>query len=357
MTNHILLVLNLGSTSTKLAAFDGKTCRFSDTLRHAVTELAPFPDIHDQYAFRKSAILASLAAHNVDLTQLTAVVSRGGTLKPMPGGVYKISESLVADARSGRFGKHACNLGCEIAFDIARELGLPALTVDPPSSDELCDEARFTGLPGIKRRSLYHALNQRAIAHRLAADLKKSPAEVNAIVVHLGGGISVGAHAQGRVIDVNNALDGDGPFSPERAGTLPAGDVVAMSLSGRHSREDLMKMLAGKGGLVALVGTTDGQELEKRIAAGDEAARAAVSAMAFAIAKAIGAAAAVLAGRVDAIAITGGLAHWKRLVEMISARVAFIAPIRLYPGEDEIGALAEGALRVLSGEETAKSYG
>jgi butyrate kinase len=357
MTNHTLLVLNLGSTSTKLAVFDGATERFSQTLRHAVAELAPFPDIHDQYAFRKSAILACLAAHGCDLDGLTAVVSRGGTLKPMPGGVYAISEELVADARSGRFGKHACNLGCEIAFDIARELGVPALTVDPPSSDEMCDEARVTGLPGIARRSLYHALNQRAIARRLAADLGKNPSDLDAIVVHLGGGISVGAHHKGRVVDVNNALDGDGPFSPERAGTLPAGDVVALCFSGRHTRDELTKMLAGKGGLVAHVGTTDGQELEKRIAAGDEGARRAVAAMAFGVAKAIGAAAAVLSGRVDAIAITGGLAHWSRLVEMIRERVAFIAPIRLYPGEDEIGALAEGALRVLDGEEAAQTYG
>jgi butyrate kinase len=356
MTNNILLVLNLGSTSTKLAAFAGDVCRFTETIRHTAAELAPFADIRDQYAFRKAAILACLDGHGLGLQDLTAIVSRGGLFAPMPGGVYAIDDKLAADARSSRYGKHACNLSCEIAFDLARELGIPALTVDPVTSDELCDEARFTGLPQIRRRSIYHALNQRAIARRLAADLGKTTTDVNAIVVHLGGGISVGAHERGRVIDVNNALDGDGPFSPERAGTLPAGDLIALCFSGRHTREDLMKLLAGKGGLVAHLGTTDGQELEKRIVAGDADARRAVAAMAFGIAKAIGAAACVLSGRVDAIAMTGGLAHWQRLVEMISQRVAFIAPIRLYPGEDEIGALAAGALRVLAGEERAKSY-
>jgi butyrate kinase len=357
MTNHILLVLNFGSTSTKIAVFDDDTCRFSQTLRHCANDLAPFAAIRDQYAFRKAAIVAGLAEHGVGLDDLTAIVSRGGLLKPIPGGVYAIDEALVADARSGRFGSHACNLCCEIAFDLGREFGVPALTVDPPSSDELVEEARVTGLPEIARRSLYHALNQRAIARRAAADLGRAVTELNLIVVHLGGGISVGAHERGRVIDVNNAVDGEGPFSPERAGTLPASDLVTLCFSGRHSRAEVMKLLAGKGGLVAHLGTTDGEALERRIAGGDADAHRIVSAMAYNVAKAIGAAATVLAGRVDAIVITGGLAHWKRLVEMISTRVAFLAPSRLYPGEDEIGALAAGALRVLSGQEAAKTYG
>jgi butyrate kinase len=357
MTDHILLVLNFGSTSTKLAVFDDDACRFSLTLRHSVADLAPFGDIGEQYAFRRSAIIASLADHGVALRDLTAIVSRGGLLKPIPGGVYAIGEELVADAKSGRYGKHACNLCCEVAFDLGRELGVPAFTVDPPSSDELNDEARVTGLPTIARRSLYHALNQRAIARRFAADLGRDVTGMNLIVVHLGGGISVGAHEGGRVVDVNNAVDGEGPFSPERAGTLPAGDLAALCFSGQHTREEVMRLITGKGGLVAHLGTTDGQELEKRIAAGDEDVRRVVSAMAYHVARAVGAAATVLAGRVDAVVMTGGLAHWTRLVEMISVRVAFLAPIRLYPGEDEIGALAAGALRVLSGEETAKTYG
>jgi butyrate kinase len=274
----------------------------------------------------------------------------------MPCGVYTIGPALVADARSGRYGQHVCNLGCEIAFNLGNELGIPALTVDPPTSDELCDEARFSGLPQIGRRTVWHALNQGAIAHRLAQDLGKTRADINAVIAHLGGGISVGAHARGRVVDVNNCLDGDGPFSPERAGSLPTGDLIGLCFSGRYSRADLMKLLAGQGGLVAHLGTTDGKELERRIAAGDSKVKITIEAMAYQVAKEIGAAASVLKGQVDAIALTGGLAHWSRLVGLISERVTFIAPVKLYPGEDEIGALAAGALRVLAGEETAKEY-
>lgn len=357
MTDHRLLVLNLGSTSTKVAAYAGAACLFSDTIRHSVDELAPFKEISQQHDFRKGVVLDRLRAHGLDLDGFTAIVSRGGLIKPMPGGVYRIGPELVADAKSGRYGQHACNLGCEIAFNLASELGVTALTVDPPISDDLCDEARVTGLPELERRSVYHALNQRAIALRLAADLGKKPAELNAIVVHLGGGISVGAHARGRVVDVNNCLDGDGPFSPERAGTLPAGDLIALCFSGQYTQGELQKRLAGKGGLAAHLGTTDGQEIEARIVDGDEMARATLTAMAYHIAKEIGAAACVLSGQVDAIAVTGGLANWSRLVGLVEARVRFIAPVRLYPGEDEIGALAAGALRVLAGEETAKTYG
>lgn len=352
-----LLILNLGSTSTKVAAYAGGTCLFSDTIRHSVEDLKPFKDISQQHDFRKGLVLDRVREHGLDLNGFAAVVSRGGLIKPVPCGVYRIGPELVADAKSGRYGQHACNLGCEIAFNLATELGVPALTVDPPIADDLCDEARVTGLPEMTRRSVYHALNQRAIALRLAHDLGKTLAELNAIVVHLGGGVSVGAHERGRVVDVNNCLDGDGPFSPERAGTLPAGDLVAMCFSGRTTQAELQKRLAGKGGLAAHLGTTDGQEIEKRIASGDETARRIIEAMAYHIAKEIGAAACVLSGRVDAIAVTGGLANWSRLVGLIAARVRFIAPVKLYPGEDEIGALAAGALRVLAGEETAKTYG
>jgi butyrate kinase len=354
--DQVLLILNLGSTSSKVAACAGDAGLWSHTIRHSAAELAPFADISGQYEFRKSAVLDLLRERGFDLRRCAAIVSRGGLLKPAPGGVYAIGPKLVADAKSGRYGRHACNLGCELAFNLARELGIPALTVDPPTSDDLCDEARYCGLPQIARRSVYHALNQRAIARRLAADLGKAPDQLNAVVAHLGGGISVGAHARGRVIDVNNCLDGDGPFSPERAGSLPAGDLVALCFSGRYSHQEILKLISGRGGLVAHLGTTDGEELERRIAAGDAPARAAVAAMAYQVAKEIGAAAVVLSGQVDAIALTGGLAHWSRLVGLIGERVRFIAPVRLYPGEDEIAALAAGALRVLRGEETARSY-
>ncbi len=356
MTDTTLLVLNLGSTSTKLAVFAGEKCLFSETVRHSVDDLKPFKSISEQHDFRKSAVLKRLRAHGIDPRHLTAIVSRGGLLKPIPAGVYEIGPALAADARSGRYGQHACNLGCEIAFNLGCELGIPALTVDPPTCDDMCDEARYSGIPQIARRSVYHALNQRAIARRLAADLGKAPAGLNAIIAHLGGGISVAAHAHGKVVDVNNALDGDGPFSPERAGTVPAGDLAALCFSGSYSREQVQRLLCGKGGLVAHLETTDGQEVESRIARGDSKAQKTVEAMAYQVAKEIGAAACVLSGEVDAIALTGGLAHWSRLVTLISDRVRFLAPVLLYPGEDEIGALASGALRALAGEATVKAY-
>lgn len=357
MTATTLLVLNLGSTSTKAAAFAGEKCLFSETVRHSVDDLKPFKSISEQHDFRKTAVLKLLRAHGLDPRDLTAIVSRGGLLKPIPAGVYEIGPDLVADARSGKYGQHACNLGCEIAFNLGRELGIPALTVDPPTCDDMCDEARFTGIPQISRRSVWHALNQRAIARRLAADLGKAPTGLNAVIAHLGGGISVGAHARGRVIDVNNCLDGDGPFSPERAGSLPTADLIAMCFSGSYSRDEILKLICGKGGMVAYLGTIDGQDVESRIARGDTKAQKTVEAMAYQVAKEIGAAACVLSGEVDAIALTGGLAHWSRLVTLISDRVRFIAPVRLYPGEDEIGALAAGALRALAGEEATKRYG
>lgn len=356
MSGLLLLVINPGSTSTKAAIYSDATPVETSTIRHSAEQIAQFPDIADQYDFRRASILDWVREKGFELKAFNAIVARGGTLKPIPGGVYAIDDDLVADAKSGRFGKHVCNVGCQIAYDLGRELGIPALTVDPPMVDELCDEARICGLASINRRSAFHALNQRAIARKLATDLGKSVETMNAIVVHLGGGISVGAHAKGRIIDVNNALDGDGPFSPERAGTVPAGDLVGLCFSGKHTQQEIRKMLSGRGGLVAHLASTDGMEIEARIAAGDAKATLVVDAMAFNIAKSIGAAATVLCGDVDAIALTGGLAHWSRLVDLIRARVAFIAPVKLFPGEDEIGALASGALRVLKGEETARSY-
>ncbi len=357
MPDQRLLLINLGSTSTKLAVFDDRHCRFVETIRHPADVLAPFEDVSAQHDFRKSAIVDRLRTHGVDPRSLTAIVSRGGVLKPVPAGVYAIGPELVADARSSRYGRHACNVGCEIAFDLAAELGIVALMVDPPTCDDLCDEARFTGLPRITRRAAWHALNQRATARRLAADLGKTHGELHAVIAHLGGGISIGAHAGGRVIDVNNCLDGDGPFSPERAGSLPTGALVSLCFSGAHTEEEIRRLLAGKGGLFAHLGTTDGEEIERRIRGGDLAAQKTVDAMAFQVAKSIGAAACALNGRIDAIALTGGLAHWSRLVDLIRERVRFLAPVRLYPGEDEIGALAAGALRALAGEETIRQYG
>jgi butyrate kinase len=356
MSEKKLFIFNSGSTSTKVAIYADDKCLFSTTLRHSAEDIAKFKDISEQYGFRKQAILDLLEKQGFDLKNFTAIVARGGTVKAAPGGVYEINAQFVEDANSGRFGKHATNVGCRIAYDLGQEYAIPALTVDPPTSDELCDEARFSGIPQIWRFSSFHALNQKAICRKLAQDLGKTPEDLDAIVVHLGGGISVGAHQHGRVIDVNNALDGDGPFSPERAGSLPVGDLIDLCFSGKHDRNEMRKLVSGKGGLVAYLGTTDGQELEKRIAAGDDKARKTIEAMAYQVAKEIGSAACVLSGKVEAIAFTGGLANWSRLVTLIKDRVEFIAPVRLYPGEDEIGSLAAGALRVLRGDEKAKAY-
>lgn len=351
-----ILIINPGSTSTKIAVYKDETPLFSENLKHSTADLAKFGSLWDQYDFRKKAIINAVAASGFSLNDFVAVVSRGGTVKPILGGTYLINASLAADAKSGLYGSHACNVGCQIAFDLGRQYGIDALTVDPPACDELSPEARYSGIPLIERRSSYHALNQKAIARKLARDLNKKYAELQAIVVHLGGGISVGAHCLGKVIDVNNALDGDGPFSPERSGALPVGDLIRMCYSQQYTRDEMLGFINGKGGLVAYLQTTDGLDIEERIRSGDRKAQETIQAMAYQVAKEIGAAAAVLKGRAEAIALTGGLANWKRLVELIAERVAFIAPLYLYPGENEMESLALGALRYLRGEETVQVY-
>jgi len=351
-----LLILNPGSTSTKVGVYQDETPVFVETLRHDAETIGQFKNIWEQYAFRKSAIAGVVRAKGWDFKQFTAIVSRGGIFKPIPSGVYDINQAMLDDAQSGIYGQHISSVGCQIAFDMGRELGIPAFMIDPPCCDELCDEARYTGLPQLKRRSMYHALNQKAIGRRLAKELGLEYPALRAVIAHLGGGISVAAHFLGRVIDVNNALDGDGPYSPERAGSLPAGDLIRMCFSGEYSEAQMLKMVSGKGGLLAHLNTTDGQEIEARIVNGDIKAKAVVEAMAYQISKEIGAMAAVLKGDVQAIALTGGLAHWQRLVKMISGSVNFIAPVHVYPGENEIEALALGALRALRGEEPVLKY-
>jgi butyrate kinase len=351
-----ILVINPGSTSTKVAVYEDETVLVSETLRHSAAELAPFPHIADQYAFRRDAVLDFLRRQQIDPRSLSAVVGRGGLMKPVPSGTYRVSEAMLNDLRHPQEREHASNLGCLIAQEIAAPLGLPAFTVDPVVVDEFEPLARISGLPEIERRSLSHALNIKAVARRAAADLGKPYAQLNLVIVHLGGGISVTAHRRGRMIDVNQALDGTGPFAPERAGGLPVGDVLRLAYSGRYTYDQFFKKIAGQGGLVAHLGTNDATEVERRIAAGDEHARLIYQAMAYQIAKEIGGMATVLQGDVDAIVLTGGLAHSPMLVDWIMQRVWFIAPIRLYPGEDEMLALAQGALRVLRGEEQAKEY-
>ncbi|HIP97742.1 MAG TPA: butyrate kinase [Anaerolineae bacterium] len=357
-----VLTINPGSTSTKVAVYDDETPLFVETVRHSSEELAAYPRVPDQYAFRRDAVLRLLAAHGVALASLDAVVGRGGILRPVESGTYRVNERMLTELRTPKEREHASNLGAIIADEIARRVGVPAFIVDPVCVDEFEPIARISGLPEIERRSLSHALNLKMVARRAAKELGRAYSEVNLVVVHMGGGISVAPHKRGRQVDVNQALDGTGPFSPERAGGLPVGDVLRMAYSvppydkTHYTYEEMFRKIVGQGGLVAHLGTNDATEVERRIAEGDEHARLIYEAMAYQIAKEIGLMATVLKGEVDAIVLTGGLAHSEMLLGWICERVAWIAPILVYPGEDEMLAMAQGALRVLRGEEEAREY-
>ncbi len=351
-----ILAVNPGSTSTKIAVYEDGRPILSETLRHSAEELAPFKKITEQYDFRKKVIEQALEKAGIQVGTLNAVVGRGGLFKPIPSGTYLVSEEMKATVLEARFGEHASNLGCLIADDVARDAGCKAFIVDPVVVDEMNPLARYSGLPEIPRKSILHALNQKAVARRVARDLGKPYEQLNLILVHLGGGISVGIHERGRVTDVNNALNGDGPFAPERAGGLPTGDLVKLCFSGQHTQNEIMKMLAGKGGCVSHLGTNDGREMEDRVTAGDEKFRLIIEAMAYQVSKTIGEMATVVKGRVDAIVLTGSFARFKQFVEWITERVSWIAPVKLYPGEDEMAALAEAGFRVLKGEEQAREY-
>jgi len=358
-----LLVINPGSTSTKIAVYDDEQPLFVETLRHPSQEIAAFPHILDQYDFRLKSVRGFLEEKQIPLDSLSAVVGRGGVLRPIPSGTYEVNDKMAAElGNRNKEREHASNLGGIMARDIAGRVGVPAFIVDPVAVDEFDDLARISGLPEIERKSLSHALNLKSAARRAAQDLGRPYLELDLVVVHLGGGISVTAHHKGRMVDVNQALDGTGPFAPERSGGLPVGDVVRMCF-GVHpyqgldlTYEQMFKKLAGQGGLVAHLGTNNAVEVEQRITAGDDHARLIYEAMAYQISKEIGAMATVLRGQLDAIVITGGVAHSEMLLSWIRERVGWIAPILVYPGEDEMLALAQGALRVLRGEEAARQY-
>lgn len=351
-----ILVINPGSTSTKIGVFDNETCIFEKTIRHDVEKVAKFNRVIDQYDFRKAVILDQLDYEGINISKLSAVCGRGGLLRPIEGGTYEVNAAMLEDLRQGFNGEHASNLGGIIANEIAKGLHIPSYIVDPVVVDEFDDIARFSGVPEIPRKSIFHALNQKAVARRAAKDLGKAYDKVNLIITHMGGGITVGAHKNGKVIDVNNGLHGDGPFSPERAGTVPAGDLVALCYSGQYYRDEMMKKLVGQGGLVAYLQTSDAVEVENRIENGDKVATETYEAMAYQIAKEIGSMSTVLEGQVDAIIMTGGLAYGKTFVEMISKRIDWIADTIVYPGENELQALTEGTLRVLRQEETPRIY-
>jgi len=351
-----ILVINTGSTSTKIAVFDGETEVTCCTINHSVDELMKYETMMDQFELRKKMILDVLHSKQIDLSTINAVVGRGGFLKPMEGGTYKVNNKMLTDLRWGLRGEHASNLGGILADNIAQELNVLAYTVDPVVVDEMEEIARISGMPEIKRRSIFHALNQRAVARRAAKELGKKYEEMNLIVVHLGGGISIGVHREGRVIDVSNAFDGEGPFSPERSGGVPVGKLIELCFSGKLTMEEMHKKIVGKGGLMAYLGTYDGREVRRRIAEGDTYAELIYKAMAYQIAKEIAAYAPVLYGKIDVICITGGLAHDELLVGWIKEKIAFLGEVKVYPGEDEVRSLAEGVLRVLRGEEDVKEY-
>lgn len=352
---HYILAINPGSTSTKVAVFEGTKNIKQRNLTHQKTEILKFERVADQYEFRKNAIINWLDEEGIKHEEILAVVGRGGLLRPMPSGTYLITEPMIEDLKIGIQGEHASNLGGIIARAIAEGEGIPAFIVDPVAVDEFDDIARISGLPDLPRKSLVHILNIKAVSRRVAEKLGKGLEDLNLIVAHLGGGISVSPMEKGRIIDVNNANDG-GPFSPERAGTLPVGELVKLAYSGNYTYKELKDKITMHGGLVAYLNTNDAREAEKMIEAGDKKAELVYDAMAYQIGKEIGSCAAVLWGRVDRIIITGGLAYSKMLTDRIAEMVEFIAPVEILPGEDEMQSLAEGAFRVLNNQESAKVY-
>lgn len=355
MERKYVLVINPGSTSTKVALYDQEFEVKSNKLEHSQDELAKYNSVLDQYEYRLNLINNWLKKENIQTSSLKAVVGRGGLLRPIPGGTYLVTDKMLEDLRLGIGGEHAANLGGILARGIADKENINSYIVDPVSVDEFEEVARISGLNLIERKSLIHALNIKAVSHRRAEELNKDLDELNLIVAHLGGGISVAPLEKGRMIDVNNASE-MGPFSPERTGSLPVGDLIRMCYSGKYSYEDMKKKIKGKGGLMSYLGTIDAREVEKRIEAGDEYAKLVYDAMIYQIGKEIGAAATVLKGEVDDIILTGGLAYSNYIVEKVKEMVSFIGPIVVYPGEDEMGALNKGVLRVIKGEEKAKIY-
>ncbi|ARW07425.1 Butyrate kinase [Bacillus atrophaeus] len=351
-----ILILNPGSTSTKIGVFHNERCIFEVTLRHNAEELQRFHSIIDQYGFRKRHILESLHEQGINISKFDAVCARGGLLRPIEGGTYEVNDVMIEDLKSGYAGQHASNLGGIIAREIADGLNIPSYIVDPVVVDEMSALAKISGMPEIERKSIFHALNQKAVARQAAASLGKRYENMKMIVTHMGGGITVGVHDRGKVADVNNGLHGEGPFSPERAGTVPAGDLVDLCFSGKYTREDIMKKLVGTGGLLGYLDTTDAVRVENMIQSGDEKARLIYEAMAYQVAKEIGAASAVLKGEVEVIVLTGGLAYGKSFVSSIRSYIDWISDVLVYPGENELQSLAQGALRVLLGEEQSKRY-
>lgn len=344
-----ILVINPGSTSTKIGLFVDGAESFTEGVAHSAEEIARYPSIADQLEFREKTIRACLEKRGFDIRSLSCVVGRGGLLKPIPGGVYAVGEAMKADLRSARYGEHASNLGALIADALAREIGVPAFVADPVVVDELSDLARVYGHKLFRKQSIFHALNQKAVARRWCSERGRRYEDVRLIVAHMGGGVSVGLHDGGRVVDVNNALNGEGPFSPERAGTLPAGALAKLCFSGTVTEKEVLKMINGQGGMVSLAATNDMRVLEARYMEGEAEATLVYEAFVYNVGKAIGALAAAACGKVDGIVLTGGIAYGKPVQEGLAKMAGWIAPVTVYPGEGELEALAAAGARGLDG--------
>ena len=354
--SYKILIINPGSTSTKIGVYENEKELFEETLRHSTEEISKYASIFEQREFRKEVILDILKEKNFDINTLNVVVGRGGMLKPIPGGTYAVSDKLLEDLKVGVSGQHASNLGGILAREIGDEIGVPSFIVDPVVVDELQDLARFSGVPELPRKSIFHALNQKAVAKRYGKESGKGYENLNLIVTHMGGGVSVGAHKNGQIIDVNNALDGEGAFSPERSGGVPSGDLVKLCFSGKYTEKEVYSKICGKGGLTAYTNSNDMRDVIKMMEEGDKKAEMLFNAFIYQVCKDIGAMSTVLEGKVDKVILTGGIAYSPLVVKAITDKVSWIADIKVYPGEDELLALAQGAIRVLDGEEEAKEY-
>ena len=350
------LIINPGSTSTKIGIFEDEKLLFEETLRHSTAEISKYDLVVDQKDFRKEIILNFLKEKNFDIHALNVVVGRGGMLKPIPSGTYEVTEDLLHDLRIGYKGQHASNLGGILAKEIADSVGVPSYIVDPVVVDELQTLARYSGLPELPRTCVFHALNQKAVAKRYAKEKGVTYASLRLIVVHMGGGISVGAHLDGKVIDVFNALDGDGAFSPERAGNVQCVPLIHMCFSGKFTENEMHKKFVGNGGFNAYMGTNDMREVEDMVIAGDPKATEVRDAFVYQVAKDIGSMATVLNGQIDQIIVTGGIAYDRGVISELRKRAEWIAPFTVYAGEDELLALAQGAIRVMRGEEKPMQY-
>jgi len=350
-----ILALNLGSTSTKVAYYEDDVCKVKENIEHPASEIKEFSSFWEQDEYRTNIIEKFMKENEIDKDSLDVIVSRGGHTKPLEGGVYRVDEEMLEQQASGLYGQHPCDLGSKIAYRMTKTCKAVPLIVDPPITDEFEPVARLSGHPLIERRSSFHALSHKATAKRYARENGLKYEDLNLIVVHLGGGISVAPHKKGRMIDGDNGLEGDGPFSTNRTGALPVGDLVRLCFSGEYTYKEVIKMLNGNGGLMAYLGTADCREVEKN-AETDEKARLCLDAMIYQVCKQIGAMASVLQGKVDAILVTGGIAYSKTIVQKIKDSVEFIAPIVVYPGENEMESLARGALEVLRGEDEIKEF-